>query len=128
MEGKTGICKYCQQTRLIEPDELLAVVRDGTDPQDAADAVATGQCDCVQAKNEREKKRSMGAANDYIENILEEDETAVELGKAAIRAVYVGTVDKCSLKIGKRTYTIDTDGGGDIRIKNKYQEEDEATF
>jgi len=118
---KTGVCKYCNQLRMIK-------VREGEEDPEFLNRTATRECDCPQAKEERRHEMKREAAGEWIENVLEENKEAQKLCKEAVEAVYSQRVGKVTIQAGKCTYTFEMNSKGDIAAKRSYRDTQEESF
>lgn len=116
----TGICKYCGQTSTIEaPDNLSG---------EEYNRLATEECDCNEAIFQRNRKAKMEAAGAWAKSAFSQENGQLQLALCAIKATYDGAVESVVTKIGKKTYKIDKDKDGMIRIKATYKNTDIETF
>lgn len=116
----TGICKYCGQTSTIEaPDNLSG---------EEYNRMATEECDCSEAIFQRNRKAKMEAAGAWAKSAFSQENGQLQLALCAIKATYDGAVESVVTKIGKKTYKIDKDKDGMIRIKATYKNTDIETF
>lgn len=127
-ETRTGTCRFCQQRRIVSEDDLLQAVRDGIDPQEAADFVASDQCDCDDAIRERERKARLEAAGMWAQNTFSKENGQLQTVLCAIQSTFNGSVDYVTIKIGKHTHKFDTDSDGMIRIRTTFRDSNEETF
>lgn len=116
----TGFCRYCHQANMFDAPDGLS----GEDYNE----LATQDCDCTEAQEEREKRAKMEAAGLWAKNIFSQNSGQLQLILCAIRATFDGSVDYVTIKIGKNTHKVDVDGDGMIRIKTSYRESNEETF
>ena len=61
-----GTCLFCKNLRMIETDEDLT--------QKELDRIATEECDCPDAQQERNKRMKIEAAREYIDNEFDKAE------------------------------------------------------
>lgn len=127
-ETRTGVCRFCNQSRLVDEDALLDAVRNGVAAEEAADYCASNECDCKGAQIERERRMKLEAAGEYVQNVFGEDDAMLHVALCSIQATFGGSADKVTIKKGKRTYVFDRDKDGMIRIKSTYKDTDEETF
>ena len=118
---KTGICKFCGQVNIIKTME------NETDP-DLLNRIATRECGCPQAQEERRHEMKREAAGEWIKNMLEHNEGAQKLCKEAVEAVYTGATGKVTVKTGKYTYTFEKNSKDDIVAKRSFSDTQEESF
>lgn len=118
---KTGTCKFCGQINMIK-------VREGEDDPDFLNRIATQECRCPQAQEERRHEMKREAAGEWIENVLEHNEGAQRLCKEAVEAVYAGSAGKVSIQTGKYTYTFEKNAKDDIVAKRSFKDTLEESF
>ena len=123
-----GICKFCGQTRAFSENDLLSAIANGIDEEEAADIVATKQCDCEQAKAAATHEMKLQAAGEWDKGVFEKDPEKLQCVLCAIKATSEHHFGRISIKSGKYLYTFDVDSAGDIRIKTKYTDTQEETF
>lgn len=116
----TAFCRYCNQARMIDAPDGLS----GEDYND----LATAECDCSEAQQERERRAKMEAAGLWAKNMFSQSDGQLQLVLCAIRATFDGSVDYATIKIGKHTHKVDCDGDGMIRIRTVYRDSNEETF
>lgn len=116
----TGFCRFCNQAHMFEAPDNLS-------PEDYNE-LATQECNCTEASNERARRAKMEAAGQWAKNIFSQNDGQLQLVLCAIRATFAGSVDYATIKIGKHTHKIDVDGDGMIRIKTSYRDSNEETF
>lgn len=117
---KTGFCKYCHQARMVEVPETL--------PDMDVNDVATEECDCDDARRQRERRARMEAAGLWAKNTFSAQAGQLQVALCAIRSTFEGAVDFVTIKIGKRTHKIDTGPDGMIRIRTTFRDSNEETF
>ncbi|MCM1104066.1 MAG: hypothetical protein NC548_27685 [Lachnospiraceae bacterium] len=115
-----GFCKYCGQSRIIEAPEGFS----------AADLneQASEECDCDEARRQRERRAKMEAAGAWAQNMFSKENGQLQVVLCAIRSTFEGAIDYVTVKIGKRTHKIDTDSDGMIRIRSTFRDSNEETF
>ena len=115
-----GFCKYCGQSRIIEAPEGFS----------AADLneQASDECDCDEARRQRERREKTEAAGMWAKNIFSRENGQLKTVLCAIRSTFEGSIDYVTVKIGKRTHKIDTDSDGMIRIRSTFRDSNEETF
>ncbi len=120
MERQIGFCKYCGQSRIVEAPEGFS----------AADLneQASDECDCDEARRQRERRAKMEAAGTWAQNMFSREDGQLQTVLCAIRSTFEGAIDYVTIKIGKRTHKIDTDSDGMIRIRSTYRDSNEETF
>lgn len=116
----TGFCRFCNQANMFDAP-------DGLSPEDYNE-LATQECDCTEAANERARRAKMEAAAQWAKNIFSQNNGQLQLILCAIRATFEGSVDYATIKIAKHTLKIDVDGDGMIRIKTSYRDSNEEKF
>ena len=115
-----GFCKYCGQSRIIEAPEGFS----------AADLneQASDECDCDEARRQRERRAKMEAAGMWAQNMFSRENGQLQTVLCAIRSTFEGSIDYVTIKIGKKTHKIDTDSDGMIRIRSTFRDSNEETF
>ncbi len=115
-----GFCKYCGQSRIIEAPEGFS----------AADLneQASDECDCDEARHQRERRAKMEAAGMWAQNMFSKENGQLQTVLCAIRSTFEGSIDYVTIKIGKKTHKIDTDSDGMIRIRSTFRDSNEETF
>ena len=115
-----GFCKYCGQSRIIEAPEGFS----------AADLneQASDECDCDEARRQRERRAKMEAAGMWAQNMFSKENGQLQTVLCAIRSTFEGSIDYVTIKIGKKTHKIDTDSDGMIRIRSTFRDSNEETF
>lgn len=115
-----GFCKYCGQSRIVEAPEGFS----------AADLneQASDECDCDEARRQRERRAKMEAAGTWAQNMFSREDGQLQTVLCAIRSTFEGAIDYVTIKIGKRTHKIDTDSDGMIRIRSTFRDSNEETF
>lgn len=115
-----GFCKYCGQSRIIEAPEGFS----------AADLneQASDECDCDEARRQRERRAKMEAAGMWAQNMFSKENGQLQTVLCAIRSTFEGAIDYVTIKIGKKTHKIDTDSDGMIRIRSTFRSTNEETF
>ena len=116
----TAFCRFCNQARIIDAPDGLSVA----DYND----MATAECDCNEAQQERERRAKMEAAGLWAKNMFSQSDGQLQLVLCAIRSTFDGSVDYATIKIGKHTHKVDRDSDGMIRIKTVYRDSNEETF
>ena len=117
---KTGACRYCGQTRAFDVREAVSDAE--------LDEMATEQCDCAEAKLQRERQERLETAKRWAQREFEATEDLLRTVQSAIKAAFEGVADHVTVKVGRNTYKIDTDSDGLIRIKQTYKESTETVF
>lgn len=106
MTGKikkvTGFCKFCDQGRLV------AVPDNKEFTQDELNQIATDECECLKAKEERERAEMLERAEYYIDNLVPDSEEHVKpLLMGVLPQLLDRKLKKMSLNIdGRITYAI----------------------
>lgn len=120
MTKQIGFCKYCGQSRIIEAPEGFS----------AADLneQASDECDCDEARRQRERRAKMEAAGMWAQNMFSKENGQLQTVLCAIRSTFEGSIDYVTIKIGKKTHKIDTDSDGMIRIRSTFRDSNEETF
>lgn len=115
-----GFCKYCGQSRIVEAPEGFS----------AADLneQASDECDCDEARRQRERRAKMEAAGTWAQNMFSREDGQLQTVLCAIRSTFEGAIDYVTIKIGKHTHKIDTDSDGMIRIRSTFRDSNEETF
>lgn len=117
---QTGFCKYCGQLRFIEaPEGFSAADRNEQ---------ASDECDCNEARHQRERRAKMEAAGMWAQNMFSKENGQLQTVLCAIRSTFEGSIDYVTIKIGKKTHKIDTDSDGMIRIRSTFRDSNEETF
>ncbi len=127
---KFGICRYCGQSRIVEPLDPDAVT------QDDLDKMATASCSCPVAKAKRNEVEQMAAAEEYIRALSEElikdgdqerTESLRRVMAEAVSAVWSEVVDKADFKVGGKSVRIHrtTDK---IKFKTSWRGSNEVEF
>lgn len=116
---RTGICKYCNQVQFVEASEHLT-------PEQVNNLV-TEKCECVMASIERKKKERMKAAGNWAKETFGKENEGIMV-YVAIKAVFDNKLDSITIKNGRKTYKIDQDREGMIRIKTTYKASDTQEF
>lgn len=127
-ETRTGTCRFCQQRRIVDEDDLLRAVQEGIEPEKAADFVASQQCDCDDAQRERERQSRLEAAGMWAQNTFSKENGTLQAALCSIQCAFNGSVDYVTMKIGKKTHRFDTDSDGMIRIRTTFRDSNEETF
>ena len=110
-----GTCQFCGQTQMIQ---TIAPVS-----QAELDAMATDKCMCPEAKTERRKKERKAKIDAYINKHFN-PQTADFVHKA-VEMVEQFIVDKISINMDSKTYTIWIDSDSWLHIKMQKREDDE---
>lgn len=110
-----GTCKYCGQTKMIQ---TIAPVS-----QAELDNMATDMCMCPEAKTERRKKERKAKIDAYINKHFS-PQTA-DFVHNAVEMVEQFIVDKISINMDSKTYTIWIDSDSWLHIKMQKREDDE---
>lgn len=116
----TGICRYCNQARIIEAPEGLS--------GESYNDIASEECECDEAVRQRERRQRMEAAGMWAKNTFSKTDGQLQVALCSIKATFEGSVDYVTLKIGKNTHKIDRDSDGMIRIRTTYRDSNEETF
>lgn len=120
MVQRTAFCRFCNQARIIDaPDNLSG---------EAYNDLASAECDCDEARRQRERRAKMEAAGAWAQNLFSKEHGQLQTVLCAIRSTFEGSIDYVTIKIGKRTHKIDTDSDGMIRIRSTYRDSNEETF
>lgn len=90
-EIQIGACRFCGQTYQLETSGMCS--------QDQLDEWATEKCDCYEAKEVREMKKSEDKAVKNIEKLFGQYDTGTIL-KAAVHAVAICAVDSVVVNVG----------------------------
>ncbi len=117
---KVGFCKYCGQIVMVEAPEEL--------PPEELNELASQQCNCDEAKRQQRRIARMGAAAIWAENYFSRESGQLQAVCCAIKAVFEYAFDNITIKSGKKTYKIDMDKDGMIRIRTKYTDNEIETF
>lgn len=120
MTRQIGFCKYCNQGRTIEAPE-------GSSAADLNE-LATEECECGEARRQRERRARMEAAGAWAQNVFSNQDGQLQTVLCAIHSTFEGAIDSVTIKIGKRTHKIDTDSDGMIRIRSTFRDSNEETF
>ncbi|MBE5852883.1 MAG: hypothetical protein E7299_08080 [Lachnospiraceae bacterium] len=106
-EQSIGRCHYCGQTQLIESEKEL--------PDDVKDEIATGKCNCKEAKEANKNKKAREKAEVNIERMFGAvyGNTATIL-KKALKPIQDGEIDKITIVTsdGVRGVVTMTEKGG----------------
>lgn len=119
MIQRTGTCRYCHQQRFVE-------VPEDADEEEINDT-ATEECDCEEALQAKERQQKIEAAQTWAGNVFTPG-PQLDTVLSDIRAVAERKVESVTIKILKRTWTIDKDTNGMIRIRMTYKDTNEETF
>lgn len=114
-EKQIGTCKFCGQTQMIQ---TVAPVS-----QEELDVMATDKCMCPEAKAARRKKERKAKIDAYINKHFSAD--MVEFVNKAVEMVESFVVDKVSINMDSKTYTIWIDSDSWLHIKMQKREDDE---
>lgn len=117
---QTGFCKYCGQARIIKAPEGLSTAD--------LNEQASDECDCEEARQQRERRAKMEAAGMWAQNMFSRENGQLQTVLCAIRSTFEGAIDYVTVKIGKKTHKIDTDSDGMIRIRSTFRDSNEETF
>ena len=115
-----GFCKYCGQSRIIEAPEGFSTAD--------LNEQASDECDCDEARRQRERRAKMEAAGMWAQNMFSKENGQLQTVLCAIRSTFEGSIDYVTIKIGKKTHKIDTDSDGMIRIRSTFRDSNEETF
>lgn len=85
MKTIIGACRYCGQTKAIHPLFDLT--------EEDADERATWECDCEEAKSEREKRDRRDRAVAAVRSKFEPDASPMEAAPAAVVEILINAVD-----------------------------------
>lgn len=74
--NRSGTCKYCKQLRIIKN---VPTLKDGMDNdeemlQQMYDDVATEECDCEEARKERDNAKAQTASDEALEALTKADD------------------------------------------------------
>lgn len=89
---------------------------------------ASDECDCDEARRQRERRAKMEAAGMWAQNMFSRENGQLQTVLCAIRSTFEGSIDYVTIKIGKKTHKIDTDSDGMIRIRSTFRDSNEETF
>lgn len=114
-----GMCKFCFQQVLIDTDKELT--------EEERNELATEQCTCKEAINERNRKLALKAVQEWIEHRFKES-VLQEAMRATVQAIEEKQLNKASMKIGKYKFEIQKNTENEIVIKTLYKDEEEEYF
>lgn len=117
---QTGICQYCGQAVFVEAPEGA--------PGEYLNELATACCECDEAKRQRKRKERMKKAGEWARQYFSQNDGQIQAVCCAIKAVFENNFDYVTIKAGKKSYKIDLDSDGMIRIKTTYRDSNEETF
>lgn len=115
-----GICKYCRQVIMVEAPEEW--------PAAEVNQKATEQCDCPDAKRERNRRKRMQKAGEWARARFSENDGQLQMVCLAIKTVFDSDFDKVTIKTGREVFRIDVDKDGMIRIQREYKEQNKNMF
>ena len=127
----TGTCNYCGQVHIIDEDEFkdrYELAGPLGDEEAIMNALATLKCKCAEASIERKREGKIKAAGEWIDNYFEECPAAANGMREITNMVIKQVFPKITIKLGKRTFTVDLDKDDCLRIRTKYVSTDEETF
>lgn len=111
---KTGICRFCNQMRLVEVNENAS--------GEEVNNKATEECDCPEAEHERDHKRKIENVNWNIQSLIEEDgrPDVAEILYAAAETMVNANIKKVAVNINaETTVSMSRDGDGKITVEKK---------
>lgn len=115
---RNGVCKYCGQIRMVKSEALT--------PQDDVDALASKECDCFDAKAQRNQDRKYEKARCNIDIIFKNDPETAEILNMAARKIADDKIDGIAVKCGRMTAKISGTAKGTIKVTK--QEKDESSL
>lgn len=110
-----GTCAYCGQTAIIDTV--------GEVSQAELDSMATDKCMCKEAQSERRKKERRAKITAYIDKHFNLE--VAGMVTKAVELVETYAVDKVSINMDSKTYTIWMDADSWLHIKMQKREDDE---
>ena len=120
LEERTGFCKYCGQAQMVEAAVDVS--------QEELDELATRQCNCGEAKEQRKKQKRMENAELWARSNFSENNGEVQTVMNAVKAVGEYVFDNMTIKKGKFAYRIYVDKDGMICVKTTYKDNEIETF
>lgn len=107
-----GTCKYCKQRVLVQ------IPGEGDVPEDYADDVASEECTCTKAREERDKKNAKSEAFSKISMLFDDYSDAKNLLVEAVQPLISTGIESISIKIDKKTKaTMKITSKGKIRVE-----------
>ena len=113
-------CPHCGQLIFVDAPEGA----DDVEIQRKAQEL----CSCGMAKFEQMRIRNGNKLKEFAENEFKDAAECKGLMVESILALQNGSFDKITLKRGRKTYSLDLDKDGFIRVKSKYAENTETKF
>lgn len=110
-----GTCAYCGQTAIIDTV--------GEVSQAELDSMATDKCMCKEAQSERRKNERRAKITAYIDKHFNLE--VAGMVTKAVELVETYAVDKVSINMDSKTYTIWMDADSWLHIKMQKREDDE---
>ena len=107
---------------------VMVTIRIGQDSAADLNEQASDECDCDEARRQRERRAKMEAAGMWAQNMFSKENGQLQTVLCAIRSTFEGAIDYVTIKIGKRTHKIDTDSDGMTRIRSTFRDSNEETF
>ncbi len=124
MKSANGTCKYCGQVRIVKVPEKKDL------PEEVLDQIATDECDCDRAKQQRERAEKIERAEITIENMApEKEKQAADIMKAALPEIVDLRIRKISISVSSDvSYTLSRGKDGEVKIRRQeiIVSEDEA--
>lgn len=98
----TGYCDFCNQARLVS----VSGNREWT--EDELNRIATDECECARAKEQRERDEKLKRAELYINNLVTDDHEDIKhLLIEVVPLLLDHKLKKCTVNIdGAVTYTV----------------------
>ena len=95
---KTGCCRFCGQTKMIELTEdewLQEIIHTDLDPQEIADIIAMEQCTCREGESWRHARQIMEQSRGHIEFLFREKYPEIaDIFQEAKTLVWEGRIKK----------------------------------
>lgn len=98
----TGYCDFCNQARLVSVQDT----RKWTENE--LNMIATDECECIRAKEQREREEKLKRAELYINNLVTDDHEDIKhLLIEVVPLLLDHKLKKCTVNIdGAVTYTV----------------------
>lgn len=113
---RKGVCKYCGQVRMVTSDSLTE--------QTDVDALASKECDCPEAKIQRNREQRYEKARQNIVKIFKDRLEMVEILCTGARGIANNEIDGIAIKCGKKTAKASATSKGTIKISRVEKNED----
>lgn len=91
-----GTCKYCKQ-------RLLVHVPEGELPEDYEDDIASEECNCREAREAADKKKSQADAYEKIGRLFNNYSACKDILMAAVHPLICDDIESLTIKVNKTT-------------------------